>query len=77
MRSPMMFYVGIALVVIGLAAGVYYFIPGIHHVIIFTFSKAGTVAATDVRPLHAVPGFVLAVIGLVLAFMGRQKKAMA
>ncbi len=78
MRSPIVFYIGIALAVIGLAVGVYYLIPGFHHVILFTLSKAGTVAATDSRPLHAVVGFVVLVVGAVVAYMARpQKKAVA
>lgn len=70
MRNLM--YVGLALVVIGIVVGVYYLIPGFHHYIIFTFSKAGTVAATDSRPLHAVAGFVVAVVGAVLVFLSRR-----
>ncbi|HLW03876.1 MAG TPA: hypothetical protein VKT82_34835 [Ktedonobacterales bacterium] len=77
MRSPIVFYIAIAIAVIGLAVGVYYLIPGIHHTILFTLSKAGTVAASDIRPLHAVVGFVVMVVGLVLAFMSRPKKAVA
>ncbi len=77
MRSPVVFYVAIAIAVIGLAVGVYYLIPGMHHVILFTFSKPGTVAASDSRPLHALAGFVVMVVGLVLAFMSRPRKAAA
>lgn len=77
MRSPIVFYVAIAIAVIGLAVGVYYLIPGMHHVILFTLSKPGTVAASDSRPLHAVAGFVVMVVGLVLAFMSRPRKAVA
>ncbi len=75
MRSPVLFYIGIAIAVIGLAVGVYYLIPGIHHAVLFTLSKAGTVAASDIRPLHAVVGFVIMVIGLIIAFVARPKKA--
>ena len=77
MRSPIVFYIAIAIAVIGLAVGVYYLIPGMHHVILFTLSKPGTVAASDSRPLHAVAGFVVMVVGLVLAFMSRPRKAVA
>lgn len=77
MRSPIVFYIAIVIAVAGLAVGVYYLIPGMHHVILFTLSKAGTVAASDSRPLHAVAGFVVMVIGLVLAFMSRPRKAVS
>ena len=72
MRNLM--YVGIALVVIGIAVGIYYLIPGFHHIIGFTFSKAGTAAATDSRPLHAVGAFVVAIVGAVLVFLSRRSK---
>ena len=75
MRNLM--YVGLALVVIGVIVGVYYLIPGIHHYIIFTFGQAGTDASKSIRPLHAVAGFVVAVVGAVLIFFSRSKKATA
>jgi hypothetical protein len=77
MRSPIIFYLAIAIAVIGLAVGVYYLIPGIHHVVLFTLSKPGSVAASDSRPLHAVVGLVILVVGAVLAFISRPKKAVA
>jgi uncharacterized iron-regulated membrane protein len=77
MRSPIVFYIAIAIAVVGLAVGVYYLIPGMHHVILFTLSKPGAVAASASRPLHAVAGFVVMVVGLVLAFLSRPKKATA
>jgi hypothetical protein len=70
-------YVAFALIAIGVIVGVYYLIPGIHHVILFTFSKPGTVAASAIRPLHAAAGFVVAVLGVVLFFLTRPKKATA
>jgi uncharacterized membrane protein HdeD (DUF308 family) len=75
MRSPIVFYIALAIAVIGLAVGVYYLIPGLSHVLIFSFNK-GT-SKTDIRPLHAVAGFVVLVVGLVLAFFTRPKKATA
>lgn len=77
MRSPLVFYIALAIAVIGLAVGVYYLIPGIHHVIIFTLGKPGTVSASDSRPIHAVVGFVVLILGALLAFISRPKKATA
>ena len=77
MRSPIVFYIGIVIAVIGLAVGVYYLIPGIHHVIIFTLGKAGSASASDSRPIHAVVGFVVLIVGALVAFLARPKKATA
>lgn len=75
MRSPILFYIAIAVAVIGLLVGVYYLIPGVSHVLIFSLNKGTT--KTDIRPLHAVAGFVVLVAGLALAFFTRPKKAVA
>lgn len=70
-------YAAYALIAIGVIVGVYYLIPGFHHIILFTFSKPGTVPAEQIRPLHAAAGFVVAVAGVVLFFLTRPKKATA
>jgi hypothetical protein len=75
MRSPIVFYLAIALVIIGIAVGVYYLIPGFHHIIIFSLHQGTDTFAA--RPLHAVVGFIVAVVGVVLVFLARPKKAAA
>lgn len=75
MRNLM--YVGLALIVIGIVVGIYYLIPGYHHIIIFTFGSASTAAAKDSRPLHAAVGLVVVIAGAALVFFNRPKKATA
>lgn len=77
MKSPLMFYLAIALVVIGLIVGVYYLIPGFHHVLFFSLQGRGVTDPNASRPLHAVAGLVVVIAGAVLFFLSRPKKATA
>lgn len=74
MRNPLFFYLAIALVVIGIVVGIYYLIPGFHHIIGFSFNGRGATDPNATRPLHAVAGFVVAIIGVVLVPLTRPKK---
>ncbi len=77
MKSPLVFYLAIALVVVGLIVGVYYLIPGFHHVLFFSLQGRGASDPNASRPLHALVGLVLLVVGAALFFVSRPKKASA
>jgi uncharacterized membrane protein HdeD (DUF308 family) len=76
MNKQTLFYVGIALVVLGVLLGVYYLIPGIYHPAPIHLTHKGH-APNAVHRVYAVSGFLLAAIGGALAFVMRSKSAAA
>lgn len=76
MRSSLLFYLAILLIVIGILLGVYYLVPGFHHYLIFSLNGPGTTDPEATRPLHAVVCFFLAIVGAILLAYTRPKKAM-
>ncbi len=76
MNKQTLFYVGIALVVLGVLLGVYYLIPGIYHPAPIHLTHKGH-APNAVHRVYAVSCFLLAAIGGALAFVMRSKPAAA
>ncbi len=74
MNKQTLFYVGVALVVLGVLLGVYYLIPGIYHPAPIHLTHKGH-APNAVHRLYALGGFILAVIGGAVAFVMRPKAA--
>ena len=63
MSRPTLFLIGIILLVIGIAAGVFFLIPGIPHII----------ADTHMHIKHAAACFVLALVGLAVLLINRPR----
>ena len=76
MNKQTLFYLGIALVVLGVILGVYYLIPGIYHPAPIHLTHKGH-NPTAVHKLYALSGFLLAVAGGVIAFIMRSKAVAA
>ena len=76
MNKQALFYVGIALVVLGVLLGVYYLIPGVYHPAPIYLTHKGH-APYAVHRLYAVGSFVVAVVGGAIAFVMRPKVASA
>ena len=74
MNKQTLFYLGIALVVLGVILGVYYLIPGIYHPAPIHLTHKGH-SPTATHRVYALSGFVLAVIGGAVAFVMRPKAA--
>jgi hypothetical protein len=74
MNKQNLFYLGIALVALGIILGVYYLIPGIYHPAPIHLTHKGH-APNAVHRLYAVAGFALAVVGGIIAFMMRPQAA--
>jgi hypothetical protein len=70
MNKQTLFYVGIAVVVIGILLGAYYLIPGIYHPAPIHLTHKGHNPGA-VHRLYALAGFLLAAIGGALAFLNR------
>jgi len=77
MRSLLMMYLAIGIIVLGIALGVYYLIPGFHHYLIISLKGPGVTDPTQTRPLHAVACFFLAIIGALALASIRQKRLKA
>jgi hypothetical protein len=75
MRNPLLFYLAIFLIVVGIVLGVYYLIPGFHHYLIYSLNGPGVTDPNATRPLHAVVCFFLAILGAILLAYTRPKKA--
>jgi hypothetical protein len=75
MRAPMLMYLALFLIVIGITLGIYYLIPGFHHFLVFSLKGPGVTDPTQTRPLHAIAGFFLAILGALLLAYTRPKKA--
>ena len=67
MKNSALFYVTIAIAVIGIALGILYFMPHVYHPL------------TNVNSHHklAAAFFVLAIAGIAAAFLTRPKKSLA
>jgi len=65
MKNPALFFGGVLLVIIGIALGIFFLIPGINHII--TDSQA--------HSKHAIACFALAILGLLVALVNRPTKA--
>jgi uncharacterized membrane protein HdeD (DUF308 family) len=65
MKNPTLFFGGVLLVIIGIALGIFFLIPGINHII--TDSQA--------HSKHAIACFALAILGLLVALVNRPTKA--
>jgi membrane protein implicated in regulation of membrane protease activity len=63
MKNPALFFGGIILVILGIALGVFFLIPGINHII--------TTSQTHVK--HAIACFALAVLGILVALVNRPQ----
>ncbi len=68
MKNPALFYGSIVLTVLGLALGIYYALPGIHHVATF-----GSHPPNDPQPAHIALFIGLAFIGVLVALVTRPK----
>jgi hypothetical protein len=76
MNKQNLFYLGIAVAVLGIILGVYYLVPGIYHPAPIHLTHKGH-APMAVHRLYALAGFALAVIGGIIAFMKRPQVARA
>ncbi len=65
MNKSTLFGLGILLLIVGIALGIFFLIPGINHII--------TTSTAHVK--HATACFVLALLGLVVALVNRPKLA--
>jgi hypothetical protein len=65
MKNPAIFYLGILVVIIGVALGVFFLIPNINHII----------ADSQVHIKHAIAFFALAVVGILIALVNRPKSS--
>jgi hypothetical protein len=63
MSKQTLFWGGILLFVVGVAAGIFFLIPGINHVI----------ADSHMHLKHAIAAFALAVVGLLGALVNRPQ----
>lgn len=66
MKNPALFFGGIALVIIGIALGVFFLIPGVPHII----------ADSGQHIKHAIVFFCLAVLGVLAALVNRPRTAL-
>ncbi len=65
MKNPGLFFGGIAVLVVGIALGIFFLIPGVPHII--------TDSASHTK--HAIACFVLGILGLVVALVNRPNTA--
>ncbi len=65
MKNPTLFFGGIVLVIIGIALGVFFLIPGVPHII----------ADSNQHLKHAIAFFCLAVLGVLAALVNRPGTA--
>ena len=68
MKNPAPFFGAIAIAIISLALGIYYAIPGVHHVATF-----GTHPANEIQPAHIALFMAIAVICIIAALVTRPK----
>lgn len=73
MNKQVLFYLAIALAVLGVLLGIYYLIPGIYHPVYSGRHQA----AYTVHKLYAVAGFGLAILGGAASFVLRPKSVNA
>ncbi len=66
MKNPALFFGGIVVVIIGIALGVFFLIPGVPHII----------ADSGQHIKHAIAFFCLAVLGLLAALVNRPRVAL-
>ena len=76
MNKQTLFYVGVALVVLGILLGVYYLIPGIYHPAPIHITHKGH-NPNAIHRLYALSGFLLAIAGGAVAFVMRPQAASA
>lgn len=65
MKNPTLFFGGIVLVIIGIALGVFFLIPGVPHII----------ADSNQHLKHVIAFFCLAVLGVLAALVNRPGTA--
>ena len=70
MKNPAIFFGAIAVAVIALLIGIYYTIPGIHHVATF-----GSHPADQMQPSHLVLFYGLFVLCTIAALVTRPKSS--
>ncbi len=70
MKNPAVFFGAIVVAIIALALGIYYSIPGFHHIATF-----GTHPANEMQPSHMVLFYGLFVICAIAALVTRPKSS--
>lgn len=65
MKNPALFFGGIVLVILGIALGIFFLVPGVNHII----------ADSHQHTKHAIAFFALAVLGILVALVNRPKAA--
>ncbi len=65
MKNPALFFGGIILAIVGIALGIFFLVPGVNHII----------TDSQVHAKHAIGGFVLGVLGIIVALVNRPKAA--
>lgn len=65
MKNPALFWGGIVVLLLGIALGIFFLIPGINHVI----------ADSSTHVKHATACFVIAILGLIVTLVNRPKAA--
>ena len=63
MKNPALFFGGIVLVILGIALGVFFLVPGVNHII----------ADSQQHIKHAIAFFALAVLGILVTLVNRPK----
>lgn len=75
MNRQTLFFVALAVIVLGILLGVYYLIPGVYHPML---NPQYSISPLFPHRKYAVVGFGIAVIGIIAAFVLRpQKKSVA
>lgn len=65
MKNPALFFGGILLAIVGIALGIFFLVPGVNHII----------ADSHTHIKHAAVGFVLGLLGIIVALVNRSKAA--
>ena len=74
MNRQTLFFMALAVIVIGVLLGIYYLIPGVYHPML---NPQYSVSPLFPHRKYAAVGFGIAVIGIVAAFVWRPKKSAA
>ena len=65
MKNPALFFGGIAILILGIALGIFFLVPNVNHII----------ADSAVHTKHAIACFGLGILGLLVALVNRPTKA--
>ncbi|HET9922222.1 MAG TPA: hypothetical protein VFQ30_20495 [Ktedonobacteraceae bacterium] len=68
MKNPAIFFGAIIIAIISLAIGIYYAIPGVHHILV-----SGSHPAMETQPTHVVLFVGIAVLCVIAALVTRPK----